>query len=70
MNNMHKFIKLFMIISGVIAGILICGLMMVNKYLWNLDFVKFVVFCLIVIGVWIIINVIMVFIAIKKITID
>jgi hypothetical protein len=59
-----------MIISGVIAGILICGLMMINKYLWNLDFVKFVVFCLIVIGVWIIINVIMVFIAIKKITID
>jgi hypothetical protein len=59
-----------MIISGVIAGILICGLMMVNKYLWNLDFVKFVVFCLLVIGVWIIINVIMVFIAIKKITID
>jgi hypothetical protein len=59
-----------MIISGVIAGILICGLMMINKYLWNLDFVKFVVFCLLVIGVWIIINVIMVFIAIKKITID
>jgi hypothetical protein len=59
-----------MIISGVIAGILICGLMMINKYLWNLDFVKFVFFCLLVIGVWIIINVIMVFIAIKKITID
>ena len=67
---MNKFIKLFMTISGVIAGILICGLMIVNKYLWNLDFVKFVVFCLIVIGLWIIVNVIMVFIAINKVTID
>ena len=67
---MNKFIKLFMTISGVIAGILICGLMIVNKYLWNLDFVKFVVFCLIVIGLWIIVNVIMVFIAINKATID
>ena len=67
---MNKFIKLFMTISGVIAGILICGLMIVNKYLWNLDFVKFVVFCLIVMGLWIIVNVIMVFIAINKATID
>lgn len=67
---MNKFIKLFMTISGVIAGILICGLMIVNKYLWNLDFIKFVVFCLIVIGLWIISNVIMVFIAINKATIN
>lgn len=67
---MNKFIKLFMTISGVIAGILICGLMIVNKYLWNLDFIKFVVFCLIVIGLWIIGNVIMVFIAINKATIN
>ena len=67
---MNKFIKLFMTISGAIAGILICGLMIVNKYLWNLDFIKFVVFCLIVIGLWIISNVIMVFIAINKATIN
>ena len=67
---MNKFIKLFMTISGVIAGILICGLMIVNKYLWNLDFIKFVVFCLIVIGLWIIGNMIMVFIAINKATIN
>ena len=67
---MNKFIKLFMTISGVIAGILICGLMIVNKYLWNLDFIKFVVFCLIVIGLWIIGNVIMVFIVINKATIN
>ena len=67
---MNKFIKLFMTISGVISGILICGLMIVNKYLWNLDFIKFVVFCLIVIGLWIIGNVIMVFIAINKATIN
>ena len=67
---MNKFIKLFMTISGVIAGILICGLMIVNKYLWNLDFIKFVVFCIIVIGLWIIGNVIMVFIAINKATIN
>lgn len=63
---MNKFIKLFMITSGIIAGLLICFLMIANKYLWNLNHVKFICYCTLIILIWIIINVIVLFLVIKR----
>ena len=54
--NKAKLIKIFMIITGVTIGLLIITFMVLNKYIFDLDFIYVVGICILILILWIIIN--------------
>lgn len=54
--NKAKAIKIFMIIAGVIIGLLIIAFMVLNHYIFDLDFIYVVCICILILILWIIIN--------------
>ncbi|MBQ4570883.1 MAG: hypothetical protein IJB21_04250 [Bacilli bacterium] len=54
--NKAKAIKIFMVIVGVIIGLLIIAFMVLNHYIFDLDFIYVVGICILILILWIIIN--------------
>lgn len=54
--NKAKAIKIFMIIVGVIIGLLIIAFMVLNHYIFDLKFIYVVGICLSILILWVIIN--------------
>ena len=56
--NKVKILKIFMIISGIVAGVMLISLMILNHYLWDLDLLPIIGICFATIAIWIITNII------------
>ena len=54
--NKSKQIKLFMIITGIIIGIILVTFMILNHYLFKLDFLYSILCCFLIIIFWIFVN--------------
>ncbi len=64
--NKVKILKIFMIISGIVAGVTLISLMILNHYLWDLDLLSIIGICFATITLWIITNIIGIKIILNK----
>lgn len=64
--NKTKKVKLFMIITGVIIGVILVLFMILNNYLFKLDFKWTLLYSFLIILFWIIINYIGIKILLRK----
>jgi hypothetical protein len=56
--NKAKKIKNYMIITGIVIGIILVVFMILNKYIFELDFIWSMLFCIAIILSWILLNII------------
>lgn len=54
--NKSKKIKLFMIITGIIIGIILVTFMILNHYIFNFRFLLALLCCFIIIIIWVLVN--------------
>lgn len=64
--NRAKLVKTYMIVSGIVTGIILITLMILNFFLWDLDLLPIIGMCFATITLWIIANIIGIKIILNK----